>query len=129
MEMNRNARMLRKRPTDAESALWRQLRLRQIDGAKFRRQHPIGPYIVDFACLEHKLIIEVDGSQHAEQKRQDAERTAWLQSVGCRVIRFWDHEVLTELESVKEAIWRSLTPHLSPPPQGGRRVHEGVDAA
>ncbi len=120
--MDRKARTLRKRLTDAESALWRQVRLRQIEGYKFRRQHPIGPYIVDFVCLERKVIVEVDGGQHAVQVQQDAERTAWLESVGYRVIRFWDHEVLTELESVKETIRQSLTPHLNPPPQGGRRT-------
>jgi len=120
--VDRKARTLRKRLTDAESALWRQVRLRQIEGYKFRRQHPIGPYIVDFVCLERKVIVEVDGGQHAVQVQQDAERTAWLESVGYRVIRFWDHEVLTELESVKETIRQSLTPHLNPPPQGGRRT-------
>jgi len=120
--VDRKARTLRKRPTDAERALWRQVRYRQIDGCKFRRQHPIGPYIVDFVCLERNVIVEVDGGQHAVHVEQDTERTAWLESVGYRVIRFWDHEVLTELESVKEAILRSVTPHLNPPPQGGRRA-------
>jgi adenine-specific DNA-methyltransferase len=120
--VNRQARTLRKRPTDAERALWRQVRWRQIDGYKFRRQHPIGPYIVDFVCLERNVIVEVDGGQHAVRVQQDAERTAWLERVGYRVVRFWDHEVLTELESVKEAIRLSLTPHLNPPPQGGRRA-------
>jgi adenine-specific DNA-methyltransferase len=120
--VDRKARTLRKRPTDAESALWRQLRLRQIDGYKFRRQHPIGPYIVDFVCLEKKVIVEVDGGQHTVQVQKDSERTAWLERSGYRVVRFWGHEVLTELESVKEAIRRSLTPHLNPPPQGGREI-------
>jgi len=120
--VNRKARALRKRPTDAESALWRQVRLRQIEECKFRRQHPIGPYIVDFVCLERQVIVEVDGGQHALQVQQDSERTAWLESGGYRVVQFWDHEVLTELESVKEAILRNLTPHLNPPPQEGRGV-------
>lgn len=122
--MNRQARTLRKRPTNAESALWRQLRFRQIDGCKFRRQHPIGQYVVDFVCLERKVIVEVDGGQHTVHVQQDSERTAWLASVGYQVVRFWDHEVLTELESVKEVIRRSLTPHLNPPPQGGRRFSD-----
>jgi hypothetical protein len=82
---------------------------------------------VDFVCLERNVIVEVDGGQHALQVQQDAERTAWLERVGYRVIRFWDHEVLTELESVKEAIRRSLTPHLHPPPQGGRRSIRGEE--
>ena len=120
--MDRKARTLRKRPTDTESALWRQVRLHQIEGCKFRRQHPIGPYIVDFVCMERQVIIEMDGGQHAVHVQQDAERTAWLESVGYRVIRFWDHEVLTELEYVKDAIRRSLTPHLNPLPQGGRET-------
>ena len=89
--MDRKARTLRKRPTDAERALWRQIRLRQIDGCKFRRQHPIGSYIVDFVCLERKVVVEVDGGQHAVQVQQDCERTACLESVGYQVVRFWDH--------------------------------------
>ena len=71
-----NARHLRKNLTDVEQQLWRQLRLRQIDGHKFRRQHPLGHYIADFVCVECKLIVEVDGGQHADQQTQDATRTA-----------------------------------------------------
>ena len=89
--MDRKARTLRKRPTDAERALWRQVRLRQIDGCKFRRRHPIGSYIGDFVCMERKVVVEVDGGQHAVQVQQDCERTAWLESVGYQVVRFWDH--------------------------------------
>jgi adenine-specific DNA-methyltransferase len=125
--VDRKARTLRQRPTDAESALWRQVRLRQIEGYKFRRQHPIGPYIVDFVCLERQVIVEVDGGQHALQVQQDAERTAWLERSGYRVMRFWDHEVLTELESVKEAIRRSFTPPAPSPPDRVRgRLSEGI---
>jgi len=119
--VSRRARVLRKDPPDAERALWRRIRLRQIDGYRFRRQHPMGPYIVDFACLERKLIVEVDGGQHAAQLNYDTERTGWLQSHGYRVVRFWDHDLLRHPVSVVEEIRQVLTPHLNPPPQGGRR--------
>jgi very-short-patch-repair endonuclease len=105
--------------------LWHGLRRRQIDGAKFRRQRPIGRYFVDFVCLERALIVEVDGGQHFEPARQryDEERDAWLRSRGYDVLRFTDREVLTELDSVLEAIWAALAsfdgPPPSPPPQTG----------
>jgi very-short-patch-repair endonuclease len=102
------ARELRKNMTEAERALWRHLRLRQFDGYKFRRQQPIGRYIVDFVCFEKKLIIEVDGGQHAEQLAYDIERSAWLEKEGFRILRFWDNQVLKEVESVKEAIVSTL---------------------
>src|SRR5688572_26628719 len=90
------ARALRERPTDAERRLWRALRLRQMEGQKFRRQRPIGRYVVDFVCLESALIVEVDGGQHFEQQRgYDATRDAWLISRGYRVLRFSDRDVLT----------------------------------
>ena len=100
-----NSRRLRKNMTDAELALWQQLRLRQVHGLKFRRQYPIGPYIADFACLSIKLIIEVDGSQHADQKNADIQRDQNLHKAGFKVLRFWDTEVLQETESVMEFIW------------------------
>jgi very-short-patch-repair endonuclease len=103
------AKRLRKDMTDAERALWRHLRLRQISGYKFRRQQPIGKYIVDFACFEKKLIIEVDGSHHTEQLAYDIERSAWLEKEGFRILRFWDNEVLEEVESVKEVIVNALS--------------------
>jgi adenine-specific DNA-methyltransferase len=113
--------------TDAERALWRHLRLRQVAGYKFRRQQPIGKYIVDFVCFERKLIIELDGSQHAEEVAYDLERSAWLEEQGFRILRFWDNQVFNETEGVKEIIIEALygqsyTPHLNPPPQGGRRL-------
>jgi len=121
------ARELRKNLTDAERALWRCLRLRQFDGNKFRRQQHIGKYIVDFVCLEKKLIIEVDGSQHSEQTDYDSMRDAWLKKQGFCVLRFWDNQVFNEIDGVKEMIIEALqgssyTPHLNPPPQGGRRL-------
>ncbi len=110
--------------TEAERFLWRQLRLRQFGGHKFRRQQPIGKYIVDFVCLERQLIIEVDGGHHSEQVSYDQERDAWLEKQGFFILRFWDNEVLKEIESVKEVIMKALeersnTPHFTPPPQGG----------
>jgi very-short-patch-repair endonuclease len=120
------ARELRKNMTEAERALWRHLRLRQIDGNKFRRQQPIGKYIVDFVCLEKKLIIEVDGSQHSEQIDYDLKRDTWLEKEGFCILRFWDNQVLNETDGVQEIIIDALgspscPPHLNPPPQGGRR--------
>jgi len=98
------ARELRKRLTNAEKKLWKHICLRQIAGHKFRRQQPIGKYIVDFACLEKKLVVEVDGGQHSEQSAYDEERTAWLESQGYRVLRFWNNEVLKEIEIVLDVI-------------------------
>jgi len=116
------ARELRKNMTEAERLLWRQLRLRQFGGHKFCRQQPIGRYIADFVCLEKKLIVEVDGGHHSEQVAYDQERDAWLEKQGFLILRFWDNEVLKQIESVKEVIMKALeecsnTPHLNPPPQ------------
>ena len=109
------ARELRNNPTEAERSLWQHLRLCQLGGHKFRRQQSLGPDIVDFVCLEKRLIIEVDGGQHSEQKAYDAERNAWLEEQGFRVLRFWNHEVLQEIEAVKEVIVRALS-CFEPPP-------------
>jgi very-short-patch-repair endonuclease len=116
------ARELRKNPTDAEKELWKHLRLRQIGGYKFRRQHPVGPYIVDFVCLKRRLIVEVDRGQHSQQVAYDEERSMWLEGQGFQILRFWDNEVLTSVDVVKEVIAEALNsgsnPHLYPPPQG-----------
>ena len=101
------ARRLRQAMTDAERALWRHLRMRQIAGARFRRQHPIGPYVVDFVCLDPRVVIEVDGGQHAES-RSDAARDAFLRTHGYRVLRFWNHEVLGNPEGVWLRIAQAL---------------------
>jgi very-short-patch-repair endonuclease len=100
------AKELRKNSTDAERALWRQLRAHRLIGYKFRRQQPMGRYIVDFVCFEKQVIVELDGGQHAEQAAYDAERTAWLQSQGFRVLRFWNQEVLQNTEAMVEVILR-----------------------
>jgi very-short-patch-repair endonuclease len=116
------ARELRNNLTDAERKLWRKLRYRQVGGYRFRRQVPIGPYIVDFACLSHRLLIEIDGSQHDDNIAYDQARTRWLESRSYRVLRFWNGDVLQDIDGVLEAIHRVLleTPHPNPPPQGGR---------
>jgi len=97
------SRRLRRDQTDAERRLWYRLRSRQIEGAKFVRQDPIGPYVVDFVCRERRLIIEVDGGQHATDPR-DAKRDAWLRERGYRVMRFWNNDVLGNTDGVLEAI-------------------------
>jgi len=102
------ARELRNNPTEAERALWKHLRLRQLDGQKFRRQLPLGHCIVDFVCIEKRLIIEVDGGQHSEMAVTDATRTVWLEAQGFRVLRFWNHHVLADIEAVMEAIREAL---------------------
>ena len=102
------ARRLRRNMTDAERRLWRALRRRQIDGFQFRRQHPIGQYVVDFVCMAAKLVVEVDGGQHADQTDSDAERTRRLADRGYHVVTFWNHDVLRQPEAVAEEIRRAL---------------------
>ena len=99
--MTQRARQLRKNMTDAERRLWYHLRARRFLGLKFRRQQPIGNYIVDFVCFEKKIIIEVDGGQHLEQQADyDAKRTSWLEGQGFRVFRFWNNDVLKDTDAV-----------------------------
>ncbi|MCL1634544.1 endonuclease domain-containing protein [Luteimonas sp. SX5] len=103
------ARQLRQDMTDAERALWRVLRDRKATaGHKFRRQHPIGPYVADFACLEKRLIVEADGGQH-QQSRHDAGRDTFLRREGFRILRFWDNDILQNLEGVCDMILRQLS--------------------
>ena len=101
------ARAMRRDATEAESRLWYALR-EKLPGAKFRRQVPIGPYFADFASHRCRLVVEVDGSQHAEAKERDGERTRFLQSQGYRVLRFWNNEVLEDLDGVLRAIAAAL---------------------
>ena len=118
----RRARRLRREATDVERLLWHALRARLI-GWKFRRQHPIGKRIIDFACPQAKLAIELDGSQHALEQDADEQRTAELMRYGYRVLRFWNNEVLENLEGVLITIDHALgdaPPHpTSPPLRGG----------
>ncbi len=101
------ARLLRKNMTDAEQALWQKIRFNQL-GVKFRRQTPIGSYFVDFYCHEYALVVELDGSQHIDQAEYDEQRSLYLQSLGLRVIRFWNNDVLLNIEAVLEAIMTSI---------------------
>ena len=109
------ARSLRKSFTDAELRLWQLLRNRNLKRFKFRRQHPIGPYVTDFVCLEQRLIIEVDGSQHMEQASRDARRDEHVMSLGFTVLRFWDNEVLSETDAVMGVIVQALEKPGGPP--------------
>ena len=104
------ARRLRRDQTDAEQMLWARLRNRQLDGWKFRRQVPLGKFVVDFVCYDEKLVVELDGGQHGENPDDDATRTAWLEARGFRVLRFWNHEVLENLEGVLTIIAKALPP-------------------
>lgn len=109
--------------TDAEHRLWMHLRAHRLLGEKFRRQQPIGPYIVDFVHFGSRLIVEADGGQHNGASR-DAVRDVWLTQQGFRVLRFWNHEILQRTDDVLESIWRAVHDRApSPPaplPQGER---------
>ena len=98
------ARTLRANATEAEQKLWSRLPKRQLYGFQFRRQYSIGPFFVDFICLKARLIVEVDGSQHAEQKEQDESRSEFLRAKGYNLLRFWNFEVLSQIDSVVERI-------------------------
>ncbi len=115
------ARVLRTNMTDAENELWKHLRRRQLLGCKFRRQHPIGPYIADFACLERRLVVEVDGGQHAESA-WDHRRDACIKRMQFVVVRFWNDDVLTNIDGVCGIICEHLaaaSPHPDLPPHAG----------
>ena len=114
---NNRARELRNNQTRAERALWRYLRKRQMT-VKFRRQQPIGQFIVDFVCFEKRLIIEIDGGQHQEQIEYDETRTEWLKQQGYKILRFWNNEILNEPAGVIATIEIELNyhPHPNPPP-------------
>ncbi len=103
------ARQLRRNQTDAEKRLWQLLRNRQLSGYKFRRQHPIGPYIADFVCLENGVIVELDGGQHMDQQAYDERRSAYLRQHGFCVVRFWNNDVLKNLEGVIHSLTLTLS--------------------
>ncbi len=117
----KQARQLRQRATDAENVLWFHLRDRRLRGAKFRRQRAVGPYVVDFYCADAALVIEVDGGGHLERKEADRRRTAYLESYGLKVLRFWNDEVLKQTNAVLECIAGELggSPSPRPSPLGG----------
>jgi very-short-patch-repair endonuclease len=104
----RNAIRLRNDLTLAEKHLWNYLKLKQIDGVRFRRQHAIGQYVVDFCSVKTKLVIELDGSQHIDQEDYDHERTQFLRSKGFRVIRFWNNDVISNINGVMQVIEEEL---------------------
>lgn len=115
-------RNLRKNSTEVERHLWRYLRRNQLEGFKFRRQQPTGRYIVDFVNFKRKIVIEVDGGQHAIGNTKDRKRDKWLREEGFEVLRFWDNDVLKNIEGVLEVIRDKLllSPHPNPLPQGER---------
>ena len=113
------AKNLRKRSTNTENYLWLFLRNRQLEGVKFRRQEPMGRYIVDFISYEKKLVIELDGGQHNENNTKDKDRDNWIKSKGYEVLRFWDNEDLKNKVGVLETIRKKLlTPHPTSPTMG-----------
>lgn len=109
-EFQHIAKVLRKRTTDAERLLWRYLRLGQLGGCKFRRQEPIGKYVVDFVCYEKRIIVEVDGGQHCAEK--DGNRDRWFEEQGFKVLRFWNNKVLKNSQGVLEMIRNVVYPTL-----------------
>jgi very-short-patch-repair endonuclease len=121
---NGNARALRREMTGPEGKVWYLLRGRRLADARFRRQHPIGPFIADFACVERRLVVELDGGQHDARAGYDARRTAWLQAQGWRVIRFWNNQVVETPDEVVDAIRRALDDdgHLAGGSGRGRRA-------
>ncbi len=122
--LTRISQELRQRQTEAEKILWFKLRDRQLEGVKFSRQHCIGNYIIDFTCLEKRLIIEIYGGQHTQTstKESDEQRTQWLEAAGYYVVRFWNSEVLQNTEGVLEKIrgllGQEFHPHLTSPLKG-----------
>ena len=120
------ARQLRRNHTEAERRVWARLRARQLNGVKFRRQHPVGSFVVDFCCPERRVIVELDGGQHASRVLEDQRRTTFLVQRGYRVLRFWDNDVITHIEAVIEQIANAVSdPHPSPLPDRDCVVIQG----
>lgn len=120
MDQRTFAKHLRRNMTSAEHLLWRHLRAHRFDGQKFRRQQPIGPYVVDFVNFSARVIVEADGGQHVASP-EDAVRDAWLKAQGFQVLRFWNDDILQRTEAVLEAIWNALwEAPLSPDPSPAR---------
>ena len=120
LEARQFARQLRRSSTEAERRLWFLLRNRRVLGHKFRRQVSLGPYVVDFVCFEQRLVIEADGGQHATQRAHDEARTAFLESNGYRVLRFWNNEILTDTDAVLQVVVEALRATPSPQPSPSR---------
>ena len=125
-----NARKLRRSSTDVEKKLWHRIRDKQIEDFRFRRQRPIGKFIVDFICIDARLIVELDGGQHAENALGDSKRTEFLESLGYKVLRFWNNEVIENMEGVLERVREELLSTRSPtPPSALPLAGEGTDRA
>ena len=118
-DLQRRARQMRREPTEAEARFWHYAKNRGIAGLKFRRQVAVGPYIADFLCTEERVIVEIDGGQHGEER--DAARDVWLRREGFRVLRFWNNDVLKDMSAVGETILAELAvpPHPALSPGGG----------
>lgn len=121
------AKSLRKRSTDAEKLLWKHLRAKQLEGLKFRRQEPIDNYIVDFVCFDKRIVIEVDGGQHAIEKEKDKKRDSYLEVQSFKVLRFWNTDVLLNIEGVLEEIRRCVLDTPSPNPSREGRGIKGKE--
>jgi very-short-patch-repair endonuclease len=117
MDQREFARQLRRNMTDAEKLLWRHLRAHRLAGQKFRRQHPLGPYVVDFVHLGARVVVEADGGQH-NGSVSDQARDTWLQAQGFRVLRFWNNDILIGTKAVLEEIWRAVIEAAPHPPCG-----------
>jgi very-short-patch-repair endonuclease len=118
-------RRLRNTPTDAERHLWQRLKARQLEGCKFRRQHPFRDFILDFVCLERLVIVELDGGQHSAHIASDAVRTSVLEHDGFVVLRFWNNEVFTDTDGVLERIRQQLEARAAPSPPNPPLEGEG----
>jgi very-short-patch-repair endonuclease len=118
-QLTTHARSLRGDMTEAEKKLWQAIRSNQIENCRFRRQHPIDPYIADFACIDKRVVIELDGGQHQDQETYDERRTEHMQAQGWKVVRFWNNDVLNNLDGVLTRIVEILTAE-PPSPLAGR---------
>ena len=131
MEQQEFAKHLRQNMTDCEHSLWKHLRAHRLDGEKFRRQHPIGPYVVDFVHFGARLIVEADGGHHNDAPR-DEKRDAWLRGQGFKILRFWNNEIAGNLEGVLTVILSELNGHTlspAPLPQGERGENQFASGA
>ena len=116
---------LRNGPTDAERKLWQRLKNRQIEGCKFRRQHPYEDYVLDYVCLERNLVVELDGGQHMDAVAYDEKRTLLLEKAGFRVLRFWNSDVFVSIDGVLETIYLELVARVTPSPPNPPLEGEG----
>jgi very-short-patch-repair endonuclease len=119
--LTKYAKKLRRNSTQAEALLWRSLKARQLDGIKFRRQQPVGKFIVDFVCFEKRIVIELDGGQHAITKSRDNDRDRWLADKGFIIMRFWNNDLFENLDGVLAVIRQQCLSRASPSPYPSRQ--------